>query len=388
MRVCAIILAGGVGSRIDLGIPKQRIELLGKSLIFRATEAHEAASSITDIIVVARREDMDFVKTELSSFEKIKNIVCGGKSRAESAFNGFKAIDFKCDYIAVHDGARCLISPDDIDLVVSDAIRYGAATASAKITDTVKCLDENGFINSGLNREKMRAVQTPQVFKYSIYEKAISLIDAFDDSITDDNSIVEKIGVKIYPSDTDKNNIKITYKEDLEYAEFLLKRGGRTMCNLRIGHGYDVHRLTEGRPLVIGGVEIPHNLGLLGHSDADVLLHAIIDSIIGALALGDIGCHFPDTDEKYKGISSLALLGCVKELMDKNAAGIVNIDATVVAQKPKMLPYIKKMRENIADVLDCDVGCVNIKATTEEKLGFTGAEEGISAYSVCLIEIK
>ena len=160
------------------------------------------------------------------------------------------------------------------------------------------------------------------------------------------------------------------------------------MCNLRIGHGYDVHRLVEGRPLIIGGVEIPHNLGPLGHSDADVLLHAIMDSIIGALALGDIGCHFPDTDEKYKGISSLALLGCVKELMDKNAAGIVNIDATVVAQKPKMLPYIKKMRENIADVLDCDVGCVNIKATTEEKLGFTGAEEGISAYSVCLIEIK
>ena len=225
MKVCAIILAGGLGTRTNLDIPKQRIEILGKSLIFRATESHEAARSITDIIVVTRSDDVDFVKNELSSFKKIKNIVCGGKTRAESAFNGFEAIDFECDYVAIHDGARCLISPHDIDLVVSDAIKYGAATASAKITDTVKCIDENGFVKSDLNREKMRAVQTPQVFEYSIYKKAISQIDSFDDSITDDNTIVQRIGVKVYLSNTDKNNIKITYKEDLKYGEFLLKRG-------------------------------------------------------------------------------------------------------------------------------------------------------------------
>ena len=160
------------------------------------------------------------------------------------------------------------------------------------------------------------------------------------------------------------------------------------MCNFRVGHGYDVHKLVEGRDLIIGGVLIPHSLGLLGHSDADVLIHAVMDAIIGALGLGDIGKHFPDSDDKYKGISSIKLLCAVKELMTKNAAEIVNIDATVIAQKPKLLPYIPEMRKNIAETLGCALECVNIKATTEERLGFTGREEGISAHSVVLIEKK
>lgn len=158
------------------------------------------------------------------------------------------------------------------------------------------------------------------------------------------------------------------------------------MCNLRIGHGYDVHRLVEDRKLVLGGVQIPHTYGLLGHSDADVLLHAVMDAIIGALALGDIGRHFPDSDPKYSGISSIRLLECVALLMEENQARIVNIDATVIAQKPKLLQYVPEMRKNIANVLGCEVDSVNIKATTEERLGFTGREEGISAHAVVLIE--
>ena len=158
------------------------------------------------------------------------------------------------------------------------------------------------------------------------------------------------------------------------------------MTNLRIGHGYDVHRLAENRKLIIGGVDIPYKLGLLGHSDADVLIHAIMDSIIGALGLGDIGYHFPDTSEAYKGISSMFLLESVKGILDSKGASVVNLDATIVAQKPKLLPYIEEMRTNIANVLGIDVARVNVKATTEEKLGFTGREEGISAHSVCLIE--
>lgn len=160
------------------------------------------------------------------------------------------------------------------------------------------------------------------------------------------------------------------------------------MCEFRIGHGYDVHKLVECRDLILGGVHIPHKLGLLGHSDADVLIHAIMDAIIGALGLGDIGKHFPDNDEKYKGISSMKLLTNVRELMIKNSAEIVNIDATVIAQKPKLLAYIPQMRENIAEVLGCSVDRINIKATTEEHLGFTGREEGISAHAVTLITKK
>ena len=160
------------------------------------------------------------------------------------------------------------------------------------------------------------------------------------------------------------------------------------MADMRIGHGYDVHRLVEGRPLIVGGVEIPHELGLLGHSDADVLLHAVMDAIIGALGEGDIGKHFPDTDEEYRGISSMNLLVRVRSLMEKRSASIVNIDTTLIMQKPKVAPYIQRMRENIAFALGCNADQVNVKATTEEKLGFTGRCEGVSAHAVVLLEIK
>ncbi len=160
------------------------------------------------------------------------------------------------------------------------------------------------------------------------------------------------------------------------------------MCEFRVGHGYDVHKLVECRDLILGGVHIPHKLGLLGHSDADVLVHAVMDAIIGAMGLGDIGKHFPDSDEKYRGISSIKLLSAVRELMIKNSAEIVNVDATVIAQKPKLIGYIPQMRTNIAEVLCCQVDRINIKATTEEHLGFTGREEGISAHAVVLITKK
>ena len=159
------------------------------------------------------------------------------------------------------------------------------------------------------------------------------------------------------------------------------------MCNFRIGHGYDVHKITEGRKMIIGGVEIPYEKGLLGHSDADVLVHAVMDAILGALALGDIGRHFPDNDERYKGISSLELLSEVSKMLRKRGASVVNIDATIVLQKPKIAPYIDGMAENISSVLGIEKGRVNVKATTEERLGFTGREEGAGAHAVAMLEL-
>ena len=156
----------------------------------------------------------------------------------------------------------------------------------------------------------------------------------------------------------------------------------------RIGHGYDVHRLTEGRPLIIGGVNIPHEAGLLGHSDADVLVHAIMDSMLGALALGDIGKHFPDTDERYKGADSIELLRQVSKIIDNHGYSVANIDSTILAQAPKMAPHIEQMRKNVADAIGIDVSRVSVKATTEEKLGFTGEKKGISAHAVCLLTRK
>ena len=160
------------------------------------------------------------------------------------------------------------------------------------------------------------------------------------------------------------------------------------MKKMRIGHGYDVHKLVEGRKLIIGGVEIPHKLGLLGHSDADVLLHAIMDSILGALALGDIGRHFPDNDNEYKDINSMHLLTRVKKMLDEKKGRVINLDSTLILQKPKVAGYIEKMRDNIAFAIGCEKECVNVKATTEEHLGFTGREEGVSAHAVVLIELE
>ena len=160
------------------------------------------------------------------------------------------------------------------------------------------------------------------------------------------------------------------------------------MSELRIGHGYDVHRLVEGRPLIIGGVDVPHTLGLLGHSDADVLIHAIMDAIIGALGLGDIGKHFPDTSEEFLGISSVNLLIRVRTMLNERGARLVNLDSTVIIQRPKLRPYIDKMRDNIAFALGVEADRVNVKATTEERLGFTGAEDGAAAHAVAIIEIN
>jgi 2-C-methyl-D-erythritol 2,4-cyclodiphosphate synthase len=198
--------------------------------------------------------------------------------------------------------------------------------------------------------------------------------------------LLENIGADIYAVDLGYNNIKITTQEDLRLAKNILtERGENVMNGFRVGHGYDVHKLVTGRKLILGGVEIPHETGLLGHSDADVLLHAIMDALLGAAALGDIGKHFPDTSEEYKGISSLHLLTRVADLIKKKGFSVLNIDATIVMQRPKIATFIPKMVSNIAFAIGIAEDCINVKATTEEHLGFTGREEGVSAHCVAML---
>ena len=198
--------------------------------------------------------------------------------------------------------------------------------------------------------------------------------------------LVERLGAQIYAVDIGPTNVKITTRDDLTLAKNILTERGEGVVNgYRIGHGYDVHKLVEGRKLIIGGVEIPYERGLLGHSDADVLLHAIMDSLLGAAALGDIGRHFPDSSDEFRGISSMHLLTRVAELIRKNGFNVVNVDATLVMQRPKVAPYVPKMISNIAFALGIPEDAVNVKATTEEHLGFTGREEGASAHSVAML---
>ena len=386
-KTSAIILAGGIGSRMQSDKTKQFIDILGKTVIERTVSAFDQSDKIVEIVLVVREEELDDIKALLSRADDYKPIrfALGGKCRAESALNGFEAADPDANFVLIHDAARCLITAEMIDKVVEKAHKYGAASAVCGVSDTVKTVDSDGKIVSTIPRNIVFRAQTPQAFSREIYQRALS--ECTDLSIiTDDNMLVEGIGVDIYAVDLGPSNIKITTKEDLMLAKnILIERGEAEVCAFRIGHGYDVHRLVEGRKLIIGGVDIPYEKGLLGHSDADVLLHAIMDSLLGAAALGDIGKHFPDTSEEFRGASSIYLLTQVATMLKSEGFSVVNIDATVILEKPKIAPHVEKMVSNIAFALGISEKCVNVKATTEERLGFTGREEGACAHSVAMI---
>ena len=386
-KTSAIILAGGSGTRMRTDKTKQFIEIFGKTVLERTVLAFDKSELIDEIILVVKDDEYSDVKALAESLntDKTLKITRGGECRAQSAENGFLLVDSSMDFVAVHDAARCLITPEMISKVVKKAYETKAATAVCSVYDTVKQVDEMGKVVATLPRESIVRAQTPQVFATDIYKRALEECRDLH-KITDDNMLVERIGAEIYSVDLGADNIKITTPEDLTLAKKILsERGEGGMSTLRIGHGYDVHKLTTDRKLIIGGVEIPHDKGLLGHSDADVLVHAVMDALLGAAALGDIGRHFPDSSDEFKGISSIHLLTRVAELLHKNGFSVVNVDATLVMQKPKVALYIPKMISNIAFALGVDEGCVNVKATTEEHLGFTGREEGAAAHSVAML---
>ena len=224
-KVAAVILAAGSGSRMKMDITKQRLTILGKSVLRRTAEAFDACGRVSSITVVVRGDEVDFAEKELHGIGKLKNIVIGGQTRPESARIGFLSLSDSADYVAIHDAARCLVTPSMIESVINDAIRYGAATASSRITDTVKICDGEDVIRSTLDRRELRLVQTPQVFRCDLYSRALLAAGEFDDRITDDNMLLERIGIKIYCTDTGKRNIKITEKEDALLAEFLIING-------------------------------------------------------------------------------------------------------------------------------------------------------------------
>lgn len=390
LKTTAVILAGGVGSRMQADKPKQFLKILGKTVLERTISAFDKSDKIDEIVVVVREDDLALAEriAQMMTLSKKISFTISGRCRAESAKNGFMACIEGCDYVAIHDAARCLITPEMIDNVVEKAHKFGASTAVCGVSDTIKTVDECGRIKSTIPRDTVFRAQTPQVFAKEIYIRALEGCKNLS-SITDDNMLVEDIGESIYTVDVGETNIKITTSDDLDIARnILLMRGEQTMGGYRIGHGYDVHRFSDGRKLILGGVEIPCENGLLGHSDADVLLHAIMDSLLGAAALGDIGTHFPDTSDEYKGVSSLHLLTKVSDLIRKSGFSVVNVDATVVLQAPKIASYIPKMVSNIAFALGISERSVNVKATTEEGLGFTGSKEGAAAHSVAMLFVE
>ncbi len=271
---------------------------------------------------------------------------------------------------------------------LESAKKYGSGVAAVPLKDTVKRVNEGGVVVDTPPRDALRAVQTPQTFEAELIRRAHAAY-ALGERATDDAALAERMGVEVRLTEGDVENIKLTTPEDMLLArQVILRREGQKEEKpmVRIGHGYDVHRLTEDRKLILCGVEIPYTLGLLGHSDADVALHALMDALLGAAALGDIGRHFPDTDPAYKGADSGKLLDHVVALLEEKGYAVGNVDVTIICQRPKFKDYIEQMRQNVARHLKVDADCVNIKATTTEKLGFEGEGLGISSHAVACIE--
>ncbi len=380
----AILLAGGSGQRMGAGCNKVLLPVDGKSMIVRSVSAF--MSHADAVVVVARAEDIGQIREEMAANGLNVILMTGGKTRQDSVWNGLQALPVCCDFVMVHDGARCLVTDDIIQRCKASVETYGTGVAATSVTDTIKSVDSDNIVESTPNRALLRNVQTPQGFRTAVLREAHLRAQAESYIGTDDASLVERMGMPVHLTDGSRSNIKLTTPEDMTIAEALL-HDKSPAAQLRVGQGYDVHCLVEGRSLILCGVNVPHTLGLLGHSDADVALHALMDAMLGAMALGDIGKHFPDTDEQYRGISSLLLLEHVVGLLASHCAHVTNCDVTIVAQKPKLLPYIPQMRQNVADALRISMDCVNVKATTTEHLGFEGEEKGISAHAVCMVQV-
>ena len=384
----AVIVAAGSATRMQ-GTDKIMAELGGEPVIRRTIRAFEENPFISEIVIVTREDLLTPIAQlcEDAAFTKTRAILLGGATRLESVRAGVDNLSQKAKLVAVHDGARPLVSQKLITEAVLGAARYGAAAPAIPVKDTVKRA-QSGFVTQTPPRDELFAVQTPQTFDVDLLRAALQDAAEKNAAITDDCSAVERLGMRVYLTKGEERNLKITTPPDLKLAESFLQRipGGEE--TMRIGHGYDVHRLTAGRKLILGGVEIPFEKGLDGHSDADVLVHAIMDALLGAAALGDIGKLFPDNDPAYAGISSLLLLEKVAQRLGESGFAVGNVDATVLAQRPKLAPYIPQMREKIAGTLGISADRVSVKATTEEGLGFTGSGEGIAAHAVCLLSEK
>ena len=300
----------------------------------------------------------------------------GGAQRHESVYQGLLALPEEVDYVVIHDAARPFVSEKIIDDTLEQVLLYNAVVVGVSAKDSMLTApgkeEGAGWASSYLNRDELVSVQTPQAFSKKLILEAMERAFASGRFGTDDGSLVLQAGFPLRVIAGGYENIKITTREDLP-------------METRVGNGFDVHQLVEGRKLILGGVEIPHEKGLLGHSDADVLTHAIMDALLGAAGEGDLGRHFPDTNREYKDISSLLLLERVSRILKEKGCSVVNIDATLLCQRPKLAGYMEEMEGNLARALGIDPDRVGVKATTTEKLGFTGREEGIACMAVCLI---
>jgi 2-C-methyl-D-erythritol 4-phosphate cytidylyltransferase/2-C-methyl-D-erythritol 2,4-cyclodiphosphate synthase len=379
-----IIPAAGQGRRMGGPIAKQFLPVHGTPLLVWTVRAFAEHPAIDGIVIAVAPDTVEHVRALLhdSRYAEKVRLVVGGDERQASVANAVRALPASCDVVLVHDAVRPCVSAELIGRV-ADAAKQGCATAALPMQETVKVV-EAGVVKQTLDRSRLWSVQTPQGFPRAVLAQAHETMSK-NLSFTDDCSLVEALGHPVRIVQGDPRNLKVTTPADLPIVELYLASKTASSRFPGVGMGYDVHRLVEGRPLVLGGVTIPYQWGLLGHSDADVLLHAVMDALLGAAGLGDIGQHFPDTDPDYAGAVSMDLLHKVDELLRRRGLQPDGVDAVLTAERPKIAPYIPQMRANMAKALQLPLEAVNVKATTSEGMGFVGRCEGMAAQAVARV---
>lgn len=378
MHVTAIIAAAGEGRRLGAAVPKQLLEIEGQSILERSVSAFTSHQRISDVIVVLppalAAAPPDWMATETI------RVIAGGSRRQDSVANAFDRVLPESDVILVHDAARPFVSSDLISRSIDAAAEHGAAIAALPASDTVKRVEGDGsqaVIVETIPRVSVYLAQTPQAFRREILSAAVALGRAGVEA-TDEAMLAEQAGHRVHVVEGDPANVKITTARDLDRAR-------RMAVVTRIGTGYDLHRLVEGRPLILGGVTIPSETGATGHSDADVVCHAIIDAVLGAVCAGNVGQHYPDTDPRWKGASSIQMVRDSVRLIHARGFAIENVDVTVVLERPKIAPFIDQIRAGLAEALGIAVDHVSVKGKTNEGVDAVGRGEAIAAHAVALV---
>ena len=384
-QVAAVVVAAGQGLRAGGEIPKQFRRIAGETLLERALSAFAEAPDVTFVQPVIRPDDVDLVR-RLTSGMNVLEPVAGGATRQASVRAGLEALA-SCapDIVLVHDAARPFASASLITRAIAAAEKTGAAIPALPVTDTVKRIDNTGTIEATLDRNSIRLVQTPQAFAFpALFDAHRRALAQGRDDFTDDAALAEWAGIKVSVFAGEPGNIKFTTPEDFARAEAMQSAG---LGDVRTGSGLDVHAFGPGDHVTLGGIRIPHIQALTGHSDADVALHALTDAILGALADGDIGAHFPPSDPQWRGASSDRFLTFAVERVRMRGGRIAHLDLTIVCEAPRIGEHRDRMRANIANLAGIRIERVGVKATTSEKLGFTGRGEGIAAYATATIRL-
>lgn len=383
MKAAAIIVAAGSGSR--MGKPKQFLPLGGKTVCEWALDQFLAVEEVASVIMVMSPENVKQHGSRLASLDARITIAQGGETRMGSVRNGFKLVPEDADVVAVHDGARPLITVSIIKACIEEAEQSGAALPAVPVKDTLKKVtNKQGWISGTPTRSAFWGAQTPQCYRREILAEALDKYPE-EEKATDESQLVEKAGhrVKIVPSSYE--NFKITTPEDMIMAEALLeeRRGGRRRT--AVGFGFDIHKLVPQRELWLAGVKIEHTKGLLGHSDGDAVLHAAGDAVLGALGAGEIGMMFPPENPKIKGIQSKDIIAAVMAKLITAGGLIANLDVTLVAEEPKLKPHYEKFRASLSELFGMDPARVNLKAKSNEGLGEIGKGEAIACYATATL---